>query len=51
MVESAKTTLQTQGVEQLKAQGIDVDIDYFEANGVGVVKNFATAEECQEMMA
>ena len=27
-----------------------MDVDYFHANGVGIVKNFATPEECKGMM-
>jgi phytanoyl-CoA hydroxylase len=31
--------------------GFDVDVNYFHENGVGIVKSFASPEECQNMMS
>ena len=37
-------------IEACQTLGFDVDVDYFHENGVGVVKSFATKEECEGMM-
>jgi hypothetical protein len=34
----------------LKEAGIEVDAEFFHENGCGIVRNFATQEECQGMM-
>ena len=49
MVEETKID-NKQAIEALAAHGITVDVDYFNANGVGIVRNFATPEEVKGMI-
>jgi len=50
MVEVAKDQSLEHAQSVLKEAGIEVDVDYFLENGCGIVRNFATQEECQGMM-
>ena len=53
MVEESKHSAddeQVKALEALAEQGITVDTEYFNDNGVGIVRNFASPEECKEMM-
>lgn len=43
------TEQRLQALELLKSLGITVDVDAFERDGCGIVRGFATAEECDEM--
>ena len=52
MVEESKACVvdQQQALQVLAEQGITVDTEYFNNNGVGIVRNFASATECKSMM-
>ena len=43
------TEQRLQALDLLKSLGITVDVDAFERDGCGIVRGFATAEECDEM--